>query len=130
VRFSSPDEDASSDCHCMKGENHRTTPTGGARSHGSIADRSCSRGRVCRSLGESEKTSRRSSQALLAGQKDTSHQRPTGPASPRERAVSTAAGRSVRHPNARPPPAQPGTRRTDFTRLPKGHTTSATARTR
>jgi hypothetical protein len=81
-------------------------------------------------LARREKTSRRSSQALLAGQKDASHQRPTGPASPRERAVSTAAGRSVRPPNARPPPAQPSPARGGriFTRLPKGHRLPADVR--
>ena len=50
----------------------------------------------------------------------TFHQRPTGPASPGQRSVSTP-GRAVRLPNIHWPPAQPGMRRTVFTRLPKGH---------
>jgi hypothetical protein len=48
------------------------------------------------------------------------YRRPTGPALPRQRAVS-APGRAVHHPNAHRPLASPGMRRTVITRLPKGH---------
>ena len=55
----------------------------------------------------------------------TFRQRPTGAASPCQRAI-TSPGGTVRHPNAYRPPTRHGIGRTGFARLPQGHS-AATA---